>query len=107
MGRVHRGRWADGHGRVDVRMGSPALRLAGQPGAMARLLRRSAVLGLLSPGSADHPTATIHIVSGDVRPVYEEMITALPDKNIWIVGGGDLAGQFNDANLLDEVWLGM
>ena len=24
-------------------------------------------------------------------------------KNIWIVGGGDLAGQFLDANLLDEV----
>jgi dihydrofolate reductase len=39
--------------------------------------------------------------------VYEEMVTALPGKNIWIVGGGDLAGQFDDADLLDEVWLGM
>ncbi|MEG1735141.1 MAG: dihydrofolate reductase family protein, partial [Comamonas sp.] len=24
-------------------------------------------------------------------------------KNIWIVGGGDLAGQFHDAGLLDEI----
>jgi len=25
------------------------------------------------------------------------------EKNIWIVGGGDLAGQFYDAGLLDEL----
>ena len=25
------------------------------------------------------------------------------DKNLWIVGGGDLAGQFFDAGLLDEL----
>jgi dihydrofolate reductase len=25
------------------------------------------------------------------------------NKNIWIVGGGDLAGQFYDAGLLDEL----
>jgi len=35
------------------------------------------------------------------------MVAALPGKNIWVVGGGDLAGQFDDAGLLDEVWLGM
>jgi dihydrofolate reductase len=39
--------------------------------------------------------------------VYEEMIAALPGTNIWLVGGGDLVGQFDDAGLLDEVWLGM
>jgi dihydrofolate reductase len=31
------------------------------------------------------------------------MRTAAGGKNIWIVGGGDLAGQFYDAGLLDEV----
>ena len=31
------------------------------------------------------------------------MRAAAGDKNIWIVGGGDLAGQFHDAALLDEV----
>jgi dihydrofolate reductase len=31
------------------------------------------------------------------------MMSAARDKNIWIVGGGDLAGQFYDAGLLDEI----
>ena len=31
------------------------------------------------------------------------MSKAAGSKNIWIVGGGDLAGQFYDAGLLDEV----
>jgi len=39
--------------------------------------------------------------------VYDEMVATLPGKNIWIVGGGELVGQFDDAGLLDEVWLGM
>lgn len=53
------------------------------------------------------PTVDIRVVSGDVRPVYDEMVATVPDKNIWVVGGGDLAGQFDDAGLLDELWLGM
>jgi dihydrofolate reductase len=53
------------------------------------------------------PTVDIRFVSGDVRPVYDEMRAALPDKNIWLVGGGDLVGQFDDAGRLDEIWLGM
>jgi len=51
--------------------------------------------------------ADIRFVSGDVRPAYDEMVAALPDKNVWLVGGGELVGQFDDAGLLDEVWLGM
>jgi dihydrofolate reductase len=31
------------------------------------------------------------------------MVDAAGDRNVWIVGGGDLAGQFADAELLDEV----
>jgi dihydrofolate reductase len=31
------------------------------------------------------------------------MRAAAGDKNIWVVGGGDLAGQFYDAGLLSEV----
>lgn len=51
------------------------------------------------------PGADLHFVQGDVRPVHAEMARAAGDKNIWIVGGGDLAGQFHDARLLDEVFL--
>ncbi len=31
------------------------------------------------------------------------MLQAAGGKNLWVVGGGDLAGQFYDAGLLDEV----
>ena len=49
------------------------------------------------------PNAAIRFVSGDVAPVHAEMNRAAGDRNVWIVGGGDLAGQFADAGLLDEV----
>lgn len=47
--------------------------------------------------------ADIRFVQGDVRPVHQEMVKAAAGKNVWIVGGGDLAGQFYDHGLLDEV----
>jgi dihydrofolate reductase len=47
--------------------------------------------------------ADIRFVQGDVRPVHEAMREAADGSNLWIVGGGDLAGQFHDAGLLDEI----
>lgn len=47
--------------------------------------------------------ADVRFVRGDVRPVHQEMAIAAGDKNLWVVGGGDLAGQFYDAGLLDEM----
>jgi dihydrofolate reductase len=38
-----------------------------------------------------------------VKLIHAEMARAAGTENIWIVGGGDLAGQFHDAQLLDEV----
>lgn len=49
------------------------------------------------------PGADVRFVSGDVRPVHESMRAAAGAKNVWIVGGGDLAGQFHDAGVLDEI----
>ena len=49
------------------------------------------------------PDAQIELVSGDVATAHEAMAAAAGDRNVWIVGGGDLAGQFADAGLLDEV----
>lgn len=47
--------------------------------------------------------ADVRFVKGDVRPVHPAIARAAGERNIWIVGGGDLAGQFHDADLLDEV----
>ena len=47
--------------------------------------------------------ADIRFVRGDVRPVHEQMAAAAGGKNIWIVGGGELAAQFYDHGLLDEL----
>jgi len=49
------------------------------------------------------PGAQIEFVSGEVAPVHAEMVAAAGGRNVWIVGGGDLAGQFADAGLLDEL----
>lgn len=49
------------------------------------------------------PGADVRFVQGDVRPVHAEMAAYANGRNIWIVGGGDLAGQFYDHGLLDEI----
>jgi dihydrofolate reductase len=51
------------------------------------------------------PGADIRFVRGDVRPVHQAMVTAASGKNVWIVGGGELAGQFYDHALLDELFV--
>jgi dihydrofolate reductase len=35
--------------------------------------------------------------------VHAELVEAAGGKDVWVVGGGDLAGQFARAGLLDEV----
>lgn len=49
------------------------------------------------------PGVDIRFTRGDVRPVHREMVAAANGKNVWIVGGGDLVGQFHDHGLLDEI----
>lgn len=51
------------------------------------------------------PGANLRFARGDVRPVHEQMAAAAAGKNIWVVGGGELVGQFHDAGLLDELIL--
>ena len=61
------------------------------------------------------PGADIRFVQGDVRAVHAQMCAAAgragrdgndgreSDLNVWLVGGGELVGQFHDAGLLDEI----
>lgn len=49
------------------------------------------------------PDARVEFTTADIATVHAEMVAAAGGRNVWIVGGGDLAGQFADAGLLDEV----
>ena len=47
----------------------------------------------------------IRFTDAAVPQVYAEMVVAAEGKNLWLVGGGELVGQFLDHDLLDELWL--
>ncbi|MBD3940922.1 dihydrofolate reductase [Microbacterium sp. NEAU-LLC] len=49
------------------------------------------------------PGVDIRFASGDVREAWPRIREAAGGRDVWIVGGGDLAGQFADAGLLDEI----
>ena len=57
--------------------------------------------------------ADVRFANGPVAPLQKEMTAGAGDRNLWVVGGGNLASQFADEGLLDElivtvvpVWLG-
>jgi dihydrofolate reductase len=47
--------------------------------------------------------ADVRFAQGDAAKVHDDLVAAAGNKDLWVVGGGDLAGQFADAGLLDEV----
>lgn len=49
--------------------------------------------------------ADVRFVSGPVAEALPAIREAAGDGDIWVVGGGDLAGQFLDAGALDEIAL--
>jgi len=51
------------------------------------------------------PGAELRFVRGPVAPLRAELAAAGGGKNLWLVGGGELAGQFQRAGMIDELWL--
>ncbi|MBY0552030.1 MAG: dihydrofolate reductase family protein [Candidatus Obscuribacterales bacterium] len=51
--------------------------------------------------------ADVRFVKGDVVAVHREMTVAANGANVWVVGGGELVGQFHDHGLLDDIFLGV
>ena len=47
--------------------------------------------------------ADLRFAAGDVASVHAELVAAADGKDVWVVSGGDLAGQFAEAGLLDEI----
>ncbi len=49
--------------------------------------------------------ADIRFAQGDIQPIHAALASAAAGKDIYVVGGGDLAAQFAEAGLLDELVL--
>lgn len=47
--------------------------------------------------------ADVRFVQGDVRAVHPDITAAAAGRDVWLLGGGDLVGQFHDAGLLDAL----
>jgi len=47
--------------------------------------------------------ADVRFAQGDVAPLHAELASAAGDRGVWVVGGGDLACQFAEAGLLDDI----
>jgi dihydrofolate reductase len=47
--------------------------------------------------------ADVRIVDASAAEIHDGMVAAAAGKNVWVVGGGNVASQFADAALLDEV----
>ena len=45
----------------------------------------------------------VRIVNAKVPDLYEEMIAAAGERDLWVLGGGNVASQFADEGLLDEL----
>ena len=51
------------------------------------------------------PGADLQILSGPVAEHLPTLLDAAGGKDVWLMGGGDLIGQFNDAGRLDRIML--
>jgi len=51
----------------------------------------------------DGDEVDVRVENAEVSELYEEMIAAAGDRDLWVVGGGNVASQFADAGLLDDV----
>jgi dihydrofolate reductase len=51
------------------------------------------------------PVKAVTFTADPVEQVHAAASAAADGKDVWLVGGGDLVGQFHDAGLLDEVWI--
>jgi dihydrofolate reductase len=51
----------------------------------------------------DGEGADVRLANAGVHDLYDEMIAAAGERNLWVVGGGNVASQFADEGLLDEM----
>ncbi|KUI07253.1 deaminase [Mycobacterium lehmannii] len=45
----------------------------------------------------------VHTFAGNVADLHPKLLAAAADRDVWVVGGGDAARQFVEADLIDEM----
>jgi dihydrofolate reductase len=45
----------------------------------------------------------VRVVDAAVRDIHPELLAAAGDRHLWVLGGGNVASQYADEDLLDEV----
>ncbi|MHA6667647.1 dihydrofolate reductase family protein [Homoserinimonas sp. A447] len=84
-------------------MGSTTYEYVIGEGAESWAYGSTPVLVLTSRSLPAVPGADIRFFAGDVAEVHREALEAAEGKNVWVVGGGNVAAQFADRGLLDEL----
>lgn len=51
------------------------------------------------------PGANLRFTSGEVSEAWAQILASANGGDVWVMGGGELVGQFIDAGLLDEIRL--
>jgi dihydrofolate reductase len=61
---------------------------------------------VLSSRELEQPEGVdVTVVNASVTDLFDEMMAAAGDRKLWVVGGGNVASQFADAGLLEDVWV--
>ena len=45
----------------------------------------------------------VRVVDASVTEIHEEVVASAGERNVWIIGGGNVASQYADAGLLDDI----
>jgi dihydrofolate reductase len=91
-------------GIVDVRVDAEARpRTRGRSSRAVAL--HAADVGVHHAHAPRHPRRRHPLRARRRAPVHAAMVEPRRGKNVWLVGGGDLVGQFHDHGLLDELFV--
>jgi dihydrofolate reductase len=61
------------------------------------------ILSSREPSKPEGEDVDVRIVSGEIPELIDEMLDSAGQRDLWIVGGGNVASQFADHGLLDRV----
>ena len=63
------------------------------------------VLSSRELGRPKDEDADVRVTKDGIEELHAQMVEAAGERNIWVIGGGNVASQFADAGLLDDVLL--